>query len=273
MRVPEVDPSACSPKPLSLRRVARLLSNFGGRRALLLQSFLRPWPAAYPQLPCSEPSGRGTGWRCLAGRGAGWSFAVYFTDMHRSFRIAASLMLPLVLWASVARADPLIYRVGEDSPQRTRELQAMMRRYRFTAVTSTRAPDFYASDVAGGSTGLPSFRSEWLVLVFFATWCGPCMREMPSLDEFSRAAVGTGHVLAVATDSPEAAVAPYVRRLGLSFTVLYDAGGRVARAYSVVAYPTIFILEPGGKIVGTVRGSMDWHRLLPMLEDMRRMTR
>ena len=94
---------------------------------------------------------------------------------------------------------------------------------------------------------------------------------MPSLNGFANAALGTVQVVGIATDSPERDVAQYVRKFGLSFAVAYDAGDRVAHSYGVRAFPTIYFLEPGGKIVGAARGAMDWSKAVPMIKELQRL--
>jgi cytochrome c biogenesis protein CcmG/thiol:disulfide interchange protein DsbE len=97
------------------------------------------------------------------------------------------------------------------------------------------------------------------VLNFWATWCRYCRQEMPLLDRVAAAGGPGVRVLGVDYTSQEAsvaAVAAFVRRLGVRYPVLLDETGATFRQYGVHAYPTTYFVAGNGVITGTVIGQL-----------------
>jgi peroxiredoxin len=123
-----------------------------------------------------------------------------------------------------------------------------------------RAPGFRLPTLAGGERSLASWRGQVVVLNFWATWCPPCVAEMPSLERLHRALGPEGlAVVTVSTDESQEAVEAFVRRHGLTLPVLRDPGGRVvARAYRVSRYPQTFVLDRHGLLLRHYEGPAEW---------------
>jgi len=116
-------------------------------------------------------------------------------------------------------------------------------------------------DLAGRRVRLADFAGQVVALNFWATWCAPCVEEMPSLDRLQAKLGGDGlTVVAVSLDrSGAAVVTPFAERLGLNNLDLYlDPKSNLAKAFGITGLPTTFLIEPGGHIVGAVQGSADW---------------
>ena len=124
------------------------------------------------------------------------------------------------------------------------------------------APAFILPRPEGGTLDTAPLAGRVLVLNFWATWCGPCVDEMPSLERLHRALAPQGlFVAAVATDESTAAVLAFVRRHGLTLPVLHDRGGRdVARLYGVAGYPETVIVGRDGRVAFRARGPAQWDR-------------
>jgi cytochrome c biogenesis protein CcmG/thiol:disulfide interchange protein DsbE len=123
------------------------------------------------------------------------------------------------------------------------------------------APAFRLASLAGGGSGdLAALRGRVVVLNFWATWCAPCVAEMPSLERLHRKLGPEGlAVLAVATDDDEADVRRFIADRGLTLPVLRDPGGRVAAdSYHTTGYPETFILDRSGLLVEHVVGPAEW---------------
>ncbi|WP_398577196.1 redoxin domain-containing protein [Stigmatella hybrida] len=123
------------------------------------------------------------------------------------------------------------------------------------------APEFTMERYEGGSMALEDLRGKVVMLDFWATWCGPCQEEMPSLVKLAKEYEGQGLAF-VAASRDDADVAPRVvadfvkRRLpDLGPYVVY-AGDDIARAYRVEALPTLYFLDREGKVTDAVRGAM-----------------
>ncbi len=124
----------------------------------------------------------------------------------------------------------------------------------------SRAPGFRLRSLAGGETALDSLRGKVVVLNFWATWCPPCVEEMPSLERLYRTLGPEGlAVVTVACDEDEADVRRFVTEHGLTLPVLRDPGGRVAADdYRTTGYPETFVLDRAGALLRHTVGPAEW---------------
>ncbi len=132
---------------------------------------------------------------------------------------------------------------------------------------SSPASDFTLPNLAGGETSLSDYYGSWVVLTFFATWCGPCRSELPTLERLHQERAAQGIVvLGVSVDDNRAPLDPFVRQLGLSFPILWDQAKQAGAAYRASSIPTSYLVDPRGRLVGVSRGARDWSALAPMLD-------
>jgi peroxiredoxin len=122
------------------------------------------------------------------------------------------------------------------------------------------APDFELPDVNGNMHRLSSLRGKVVFLNLWTTWCPPCRMEMPAMQRlYNRLAPRDFAMLAVSQDeNGAAAVAPFVRELGLTFPVLIDAEARVSGRYGVTGYPETFVIDRQGQVVRHIVGPAEW---------------
>jgi cytochrome c biogenesis protein CcmG/thiol:disulfide interchange protein DsbE len=122
------------------------------------------------------------------------------------------------------------------------------------------APGFRLPSLAGGEVDLASQRGKVVVLNFWATWCPPCVAEMPSLERLHRALSPEGlSVVTVSTDEDEAALRRFVAERSLTLPVLKDPGGRLAAGqYRTTGYPETFVLDRNGRVLQHVVGPAEW---------------
>ncbi len=122
------------------------------------------------------------------------------------------------------------------------------------------APAYEALDLAGAPVSLASLRGKVVVLNFWASWCEPCVREMPSLDRLHRALASEGLVvLGVSADEDRLALDSFLRRAGVSFPVWRDPGGQRAEAqYHVTGYPETFVIDRSGVLRESYVGPAEW---------------
>ncbi len=123
------------------------------------------------------------------------------------------------------------------------------------------APDFSLLDIHDKTHNLSDYRGRVVLLNFWATWCGPCRIEMPSLqalyEDYGR---DKFEVLAVAADvDGKPQVAPFINRLRLTFPALIDADARVQERYYVNAFPMTYVLDKDGVVVYKFVGFFDWN--------------
>lgn len=113
-----------------------------------------------------------------------------------------------------------------------------------------KAPDFTLSTLDGKKVSLKDFKGKKVVVLdFWATWCPPCRRAMPIVQEVSNELKDKDVVfLAVNVDEDKAKVPDFVKNAGITLTVLLDTDGKVANSYNVTSIPRMFIIDKNGII-------------------------
>jgi thiol-disulfide isomerase/thioredoxin len=123
------------------------------------------------------------------------------------------------------------------------------------------APDTAFEDAAGKRVTLADFRGRTLLVNLWATWCGPCVREMPALGRLAAAMAGKDFaVVLVSEDRGGAAtVEPFIAKhdLGALGSDL-DPKGDLGRAFGVRGLPTTILIGADGKERGRIEGAADW---------------
>jgi peroxiredoxin len=124
------------------------------------------------------------------------------------------------------------------------------------------APPLVFTDLEERTVSLASLEGRVVVLNYWATWCAPCLTELPSLDRLHRALSREGLVvLAVSVDEGGTDVEGFVRERGFAFTVLRDRGGaQAARELGVDSYPTTFVIDRALRLREHYLGIADWDR-------------
>jgi len=117
-----------------------------------------------------------------------------------------------------------------------------------TAV-SQRAPDFTLPSAAGTNLRLQEQRGQVVMLNFWATWCGPCRREMPQLDRLYEKYRAAGFVLlGVNIDEDQRNAVGLSSKLGLHFPVLFDSKQKVSRLYDLSTMPSTVLIDRDGRV-------------------------
>ncbi len=126
------------------------------------------------------------------------------------------------------------------------------------------ASDFKLEDAFSGRTvSLSSLKGKVVFLNVWATWCGPCREEMPSMETLYDEFKGNKDfvMLAVSQDTKgKSAVVPYVEKNGYHFEILLDPENKVGDSYNVSGVPETFIINRKGRIVAHHMGAFDWSR-------------
>ncbi len=126
-----------------------------------------------------------------------------------------------------------------------------------------KAADFKLEDLSGQTVSLSSYRGKVVFLNLWATWCGPCREEMPSMETLYNELKDNRDfvMLAVSQDSKgKSAVLPYVKKNGYHFKILLDPDNKVGEVYNVSGVPETFIIDRKGRIVAHHMGAFDWSR-------------
>jgi len=125
------------------------------------------------------------------------------------------------------------------------------------------APDFSAMPLAEGAVAksIDDYKGEVVLLNIWATWCGPCRVEMPSMQRLEEQLGPKGlRIVAVSVDVPgmEPRINEFAEELKLSFEILHDASQRIETTYQTTGVPETFIIGRDGRIRRRVIGEADW---------------
>ncbi len=121
------------------------------------------------------------------------------------------------------------------------------------------APDFTLKDLKGTQVTLKNFKGRVVFLNFWATWCPPCRREMPSMERLNKQLKDRDFtMLAVDMQESEKQVRAFISEFSLSFPALLDLNGDISSLYGIVGLPTTYIIDREGKIIGKAVGPRDW---------------
>jgi len=118
------------------------------------------------------------------------------------------------------------------------------------------APDFTITD-SQRTVSLQQFRGKPLVLNFWATWCPPCVEEMPSLVQLHKLLGDQVTILAVSEDADDSAYKQFIRDHNIDLLTVRDQH-HTNEIYGTFKYPETFIIDRNGKIVRKFIGATDW---------------
>jgi thiol-disulfide isomerase/thioredoxin len=120
-------------------------------------------------------------------------------------------------------------------------------------------PALKLDTIGGRPLSLDEFRGRTVIVNFWATWCEPCVAEMPSLERLRKRLSGRGvEVIAVNYQENAARIQPFVERLGLTFPIVRDHDGTARSAWHVDTFPTSFVVGPDQRVVWRAAGEIDW---------------
>ena len=120
-------------------------------------------------------------------------------------------------------------------------------------------PPFTLPDLDGTPWALEKARGRVVVVNFWATWCPPCVAEMPALDRLQKAFTGQPlDVIAVNVGDEPFDVALFLRRTPLDLNILLDENGTTQKPWQVRGLPTTVIIDADGKVLHHVAGQREW---------------
>lgn len=122
------------------------------------------------------------------------------------------------------------------------------------------APEFSLSALDGKFASLSGYRGKVVMVHFWATWCTPCVDEMPTLEALYRAFKSKDfEILAISADEGGAgAVTAFMRKNKLSLPVLLDTDRTIAALYGTFKFPETYIVDRQGVVRYKEIGSRDW---------------
>ncbi|MEX2262335.1 MAG: TlpA disulfide reductase family protein [Bryobacteraceae bacterium] len=121
------------------------------------------------------------------------------------------------------------------------------------------APGFSIRTDNGRTITARDFGGKLLVLNFWATWCPPCISELPSLDRFSEEFSDSGVVvLAISVDKDEKIYRRFLERAQPGFLTARDPEAKISGDYGTFKYPETYIIDTNGKVVRKLIADQDW---------------
>ena len=139
--------------------------------------------------------------------------------------------------------------------------QAQFRKTPWPKRAPTPALDFLATPSTPPTPSkplVPAPRGVPILLNFWATWCAPCKEELPTLQTLHDISDSSTLVLSVNVREPALRVARYVQATGLTFPVMLDPKGDLAKRWGVTVFPTTVLIGPDGQARWRVMGDVDW---------------
>jgi peroxiredoxin len=126
--------------------------------------------------------------------------------------------------------------------------------------TGLPAPNFTFPGLDEKSVSLFDYRGNVVLVNIWATWCPPCVDEMPSMEKLYKELKGENfEILAVSIDTlGSKVVAPFMKDYKLSFPALIDSGGTITTLYQTTGVPESFIIDKEGVLIEKIIGPRDW---------------
>ena len=138
-------------------------------------------------------------------------------------------------------------------------------------VVGLTAPQLTVPLVSGGSIDLGSLRGHDVLLNLWATWCGPCRREMPALERLSRERTGRLIVIAVDQGEAPATAAGFAKRFGVTFPVAADEQQRLGTQLHLAGLPSSLFIDKSGVIREAVDGEMTYEMMAQKAQRLEQM--
>jgi peroxiredoxin len=184
------------------------------------------------------------------------------SGMPRTLALSLALLLAVVAAAAATQAlEPAAS--PRVTPGKPLSLEEAIKELELIRPPRPKVADDFTIPTAGGKPfKLSAQRGRPVFINFWATWCPPCLEEMPALERLWRAQKDGGFVmLAVTVDSNPKLATPFVERHGLTFTVGFDPKMELANTYGVRALPSSFVIDRDGRLAGVAVGPRTWDNI------------
>jgi thiol-disulfide isomerase/thioredoxin len=123
------------------------------------------------------------------------------------------------------------------------------------------APGFTLVDIDGDRFTLDTFKGRWVFLHFWASWCGPCREEMPTIQRMSEGFSDDEFaVLLVNTAEDEDTIFSFLAEIDTDLKSLMDADGQVTEKFRPRGLPTTILIDPQGLVQYQAIGGREWHQ-------------
>ena len=140
------------------------------------------------------------------------------------------------------------------------------------AAANYSAPELALNDLDGNPHSLADYRGQVILVNLWATWCPPCVEELPTLNDFYRDYAANGFVLVGVNDGEELSVVKdYVTRTGLTFPIWDDPTYLTESAFGTMNLPSSYVIDRQGQVrlqwIGAISRAMLEEYVVPIIEE------
>ena len=126
-------------------------------------------------------------------------------------------------------------------------------------VAGDSAPGFEVTTDSGRKISVDNFGGRVLVVNFWATWCPPCINELPSLNAMAAELKGNGVVvLGISVGKDKAAYDKFLKKVKLNFETARDPGADISAEYGTFKYPETYVISSEGKVLEKFINEQPW---------------
>ena len=123
------------------------------------------------------------------------------------------------------------------------------------------APNFKLNNTEGETFELDSTRGKWVFLHFWASWCGPCREEMPTIQKLSEKLDSDKFkIVMINTAEDEDTIFTFLAGISVDIDTLMDTDGQVTEIWKPRGLPTTFLIDPKGKVRYQAIGGREWNK-------------
>ena len=123
------------------------------------------------------------------------------------------------------------------------------------------AQNFVLQDIDGEDFELKSTRGHWVFLHFWASWCGPCVQEMPTIQILADNLKDENfQIVMINTAEEEDAIFTFLGEMNIELNSLMDADGQVSEVWKPRGLPTTFLINPQGEVKYQAIGGREWNK-------------
>ena len=135
---------------------------------------------------------------------------------------------------------------------------------------NAKAPDFNLKDQYGVTHSLENYKGKVIFLNFWATWCPPCKKEMPDIENiYKEYGENKKDVVILGVNSEkENEVKKFLKDKGYTFPTVIDENSEVMRKYFIQAFPTSFVIDKEGNVYGYVMGGLTKEQIKQVIEEV-----
>ena len=127
------------------------------------------------------------------------------------------------------------------------------------AVQGRATPGLAFSLASGQTLEMGALKGKVVLVNFWATWCPPCRREMPSMDRLDKMETGRPFtIVAVNVKEEDDLVERFLDEMPLGFPIALDPDGKLAAAWKAFVYPTSYLVDKAGRIRYSLNGTLEW---------------